>query len=181
MTTTEINTLRYPAGPFIKPTTINSEDIKKWIHTIHIFPRYLSREVESLTKHQLVWRYRPKGWTIQQLVHHCADSHMNSVIRFKLALTEDEPAIKAYEESEWADLPDTVDAPIGWSLDLLTVLHQRWTFLLGNLSKKDLKKKYYHPANKSYFSLDEAIALYAWHCEHHLEHIRQAKSLKFEE
>ncbi len=172
--------LRYPIGKYQKPTEFNQQLIQSWIRDIRDFPGLLKTEVSDLTDKQLSWRYRPDGWTIRQVVHHCADSHINSIMRFKLSLTEDKPTIRPYFEDRWAELPDTTNAPIEWSLQLLEGLHQKWVYLLESLNEDDLKKVFVHPEHGREISLRENIALYAWHGNHHLAHVRQAKDHKGE-
>jgi hypothetical protein len=121
---------------------------------------------------QLDSPYRPKGWTIRQVIHHLGDSHTNTYIRFKWALTENEPVIKAYHEDRWAALRDTKFAPIKLGLDYLSVLHAKWVYLLKGLTSKDLKKCFIHPETMKEISLDKNIGIYAWHCEHHYMHIK---------
>ncbi len=168
--------LRYPIGKFKKPKNITQEHIKEWIDVIKNFPKKLSNEVCNLTKLELEKQYRPNGWTIRQVVHHCADSHMNSLIRFKLALTEAQPTIKPYFENLWAALSDSKDYPIESSLKILEGLHDRWTNLIKNLNECDLEKGFLHPETNETISLKTNIGIYAWHCEHHLAHIINAKN-----
>src|SRR5690606_40023431 len=122
---------------------------------------------------ELAKRYRPEGWTIRQLVHHCADSHMNSFIRFKLTLTEETPTIKPYLEDLWAELPDASHLPIDSSLDVLKGLHHRWTALLKSLTEEDLKRQFIHPETNERISLETNIGIYAWNGDHHLAHMGQ--------
>ena len=168
--------LKYPIGEFEKPAVITDEIISGWIDTIERFPQKITDEIENLNSDELKFTYRPKGWTIQQIVHHCADSHMNSFIRFKLALTEENPTIKPYFEDRWAEHPDYLDCSVILSLIIINGLHARWVILLKNLSSQDLNKTFYHPETKQKISLRENIGIYAWHCNHHLEHIKLAKS-----
>lgn len=170
--------LKYPIGKFQFPKEINSEMIINFIHIIENFPIKISNEVNNLSDEQLDTQYRPEGWTIRQVVHHCADSHMNAFIRFKLALTEDTPIIKPYLENKWAELSDSKLIPIDSSLKIIEGLHHRWSILLNNLSNDDYKKEYLHPETNRKFKLNEALALYAWHCNHHLAHITNLKKLK---
>ncbi|MFV0565273.1 MAG: YfiT family bacillithiol transferase [Flavobacteriaceae bacterium] len=167
--------LKYPIGQFSPPQNIGYNDIKNWIETIKLFPERLKNEVANLSPDALEKTYRPEGWTITQIVHHCADSHMNSFIRFKLALTEDTPTIKPYFENLWAQLPEAKHYPIESSIAILEGLHDRWAFLLHNLSNDQLDKHYLHPENNQLLSLKETIGKYAWHCQHHLAHIKLAK------
>jgi hypothetical protein len=167
--------LRYPIGEFVKPAEISSKNISEWIDVISSFYEKLNKEVDSLTKEQWHWQYRQDGWTIQQIVHHCADSHLNAFIRFKLTITESNPTIKPYNEKLWAELSDSMDATIDWSLSLIYGLHKRWAHLMKNLTQEELNKTYFHPEHNKFIKLNETIAHYAWHCTHHLEHIKLAK------
>lgn len=167
--------LRYPIGQYERPTVITAEDLEQYIDIIETFPSDIAKEVSHLNEEQLNTPYRDGGWTIRQVVHHCADSHMNSLIRFKLALTEDEPIIKPYQEDRWAELPDGKKLPVSHSISILEGLHARWAFLLKSLSPTDLKRTFIHPESKKIYMLDENIGLYAWHCQHHLAHITVIK------
>lgn len=173
-----ISSLKYPVGAFKAPQNISPSQMQAYLESIDTFPRKLSALTGSLRQEQLEWRYRPGGWSIQQVVHHCADSHMNSFIRFKLALTENSPTIKPYLEHLWADMPDTLNANIKHSLAILEGLHRRWIILLKNLRPEDLSREFIHPEHGKRISLGENIALYAWHCEHHLAHVEQAIRFK---
>ena len=119
-------------------------------------------------------RYRPNGWTIAQVIHHLADSHMHSYLRFKHAILEDTPSIKNYEEAKWANLPDASTIEIDYSLNLIKALHFRWVFFLKELKFKDYKKSYFHRERNKYYPLDTTLLIYAWHCDHHLAHIKNA-------
>lgn len=174
----DLDKLKFPVGIFSKPDNISSSDITQWIETIAEFPQKVIEATESLTLAQLNWTYRPAGWTIKQVVHHCGDSHMNSLIRFKLALTEDSPTIKPYFEDRWAELPDSLDDDISISLNLLKSLHSRWVILLKSLDADQLERTFVHPEHGTSFTLAETIANYAWHCNHHLAHILQAIAYK---
>lgn len=173
--------LKYPIGEFIKPDIISNEILVEWITTIENFPKILFTEVVNLTEKELKYRYRPNGWNISQVVHHCADSHMNSFVRFKLALTEDKPTIRPYFEDRWAELEDCKNSPIEHSLKILDGLHVRWNLLLKSLSEEQLNRTFIHPEGNKEISLKENIGIYAWHCNHHLEHIRVAKLTKSED
>ena len=172
----QLEKLRYPIGKFSQPEHINQDTIDSWIKTIAKFPEYLRNEIQKLQEKDFELTYREDGWTIRQLIHHCADSHMNSFIRFKLALTEDTPTIKPYKEDQWASLPDS-NMPIESSMKILDGLHQRWATLLSNLSQQDLKKQFRNPESNKTISIETAIGIYAWHCNHHLTHIINAKKL----
>jgi len=178
MTDLEHEKLKYPIGEFVKPEVIDVPIINKWIVDIEIFPQSVKSITKDLSIEQLNWIYRPKGWSIKQLVHHCADSHMNSLIRFKLALTEDTPIIRPYFENKWAELPDSLDNDLSDSLALLKGLHRKWVKLLKSLNNENLNREFIHPQHGTHHSLRENIGIYAWHCNHHLAHIKQA--LKFE-
>jgi hypothetical protein len=171
----ELNILRYPIGEYSRKKEITSDDIKGYIETIEAFPARLKQAVSGLTDLQLDTPYRPGGWTVRQVVHHAADSHINSYTRFKLTLTEDTPAIKPYFEDRWAELPEAKTAPVELSLGLLEALHGRWIVMLKNISGAELKRKFFHPESKVETALDELMGLYAWHCDHHLAHITELK------
>lgn len=175
MTTTELDKLRYPIGKFEHPTQITETILHGYITTIASFPETLRKEVAHLTDAQLDTPYRPGGWTIRQVVHHCADSHMNSHIRLKWALTEDSPVIKAYYEERWAELADSKMMPIESSLKLLEGLHQRWVFVLNSLTTEELEKDFIHPEHGRSIKINENTGLYDWHCRHHLAHITELK------
>lgn len=164
--------LQYPIGEFVVPTQISIDDRNQWITDIEQLPHLLTNALDDLSKPLIDTSYRPGGWTARQVVHHLADSHMNSFIRFKLALTEERPTIKPYEEHLWAELPDSKLFPVEHSLDLLHSLHHRWTYLLKNMSSSDFNKTLYHPASKREMSLLLNTALYSWHGRHHIEHIK---------
>lgn len=167
--------LKYPLGKFKKPEIITRDILEKWISEISTFPTRLMAEVLQLTDQQLDTEYRPEGWTIRQVVHHCADSHMNSLTRLKLALTEDQPTIKPYFEERWAELADTRNMPIEPSIKMIEGIHQRWTVLLNHLTDEQLGRIFIHPKDGRAIRIDENIGLYAWHCNHHLAHITEAK------
>ncbi len=166
--------LKYPIGKFTPPQNIEKEDIRKWIHDIAFFPNKVKEAVNPLDEDILEWRYRPKGWSIKQLVHHCADSHMNAYIRFKLALTEVNPTVRPYYEDRWAELIDSYEADISVSIKILEGLHHRWIIMLESLSELDLQSTFMHPEHGKQFTLAETIGMYAWHANHHLAHIYQA-------
>ncbi len=170
--------LKYPIGRFLKPIEINTDKLRSYISDISSFPGRLKHEVQNLTNEQLDTPYRPDGWTIRQVVNHCADSHMNALIRLKLGLTEDHPTIKPYLEDRWAELADGKLTPIEPALKILEGVHERWTILLNNMKKEEFKRKFIHPEHESPFQLDENTALYAWHCNHHLAHITTLKKTK---
>lgn len=163
--------LRYPIGKFERPAApLTTEQRRQFIDAIAETPERLAAAVAGLTPAQLDTPYRPGGWTVRQVVHHLPDSHMNSYVRFKLALTEDEPTIKPYDEARWAELADSRETPVETSLALLENLHDRWVLLLRSLAPADWSRKFRHPALGP-MSLDQNLALYAWHGRHHVAHI----------
>lgn len=170
----DLEKLKFPIGKCPKIDDVSQNDLKTWIATIENFPSKIKKLTEILSVEELNWIYRPKGWSIKQVVHHCADSHMNSFIRFKLALTEDVPTIKPYEEALWAQLADGTSNDISPSIQIIEGVHARWVLLLKSLGTKELKRQFIHPENIKIASLEETIGVYAWHCNHHLAHIEQA-------
>lgn len=166
--------LRYPIGTLNIPKIIAPDQLEEWINDIAAFPKNIRQLTDNLSDEKLNWTYRPDGWTIRQVIHHCADSHLNSMIRYKLALTEDVPTIKPYLEDKWAELPDTFETPISVSLSMLDSLHTRWVVLLKSISPEDFEKKLFHPEQERELSLSFMTGLYSWHCRHHTAHIDQA-------
>ena len=169
-----LDNLKYPIGKFQKPNAPSNDLLTNWISDIENFPDLLKAAIFNLSDQQLLYRYRPNGWTILQVIHHCADSHMQAYIRIKLAYTQVLPAINPYDESQWAQLFDVNNDTVSASILLLEGLHCRWAVFLKSLSTNDLNKAYYHPANNENVSIETAIGLYAWHCNHHLAHIKNA-------
>ncbi|WP_042202198.1 YfiT family bacillithiol transferase [Paenibacillus camerounensis] len=161
--------LRYPIGEFEYAGEITASVTTAWIKEIEELPGLLREAVKELNHEQLDTPYRPGGWSVRQVVHHVADSHMNAYVRFKLALTEDKPVIKPYEEAKWAELPDYA-LPVEPSLLLIESLHQRWVTVLHELTPADMDKTFIHPES-GVVSLDRNIGIYAWHGKHHLAHI----------
>ncbi len=172
MTTTAYETdLRYPVGKFDFDASISEPEYPRLIAEIAEAPGALRSAVAGLSRDQLETRYRPGGWTVKQVVHHVPDSHMNAYTRFKLALTEDEPTIKPYDEAAWAELPDSQKVPIDVSLDLLESLHVRWVTLLRSMDVADFRRGLRHPEHDRVLTLGQMLALYAWHGRHHVGHI----------
>jgi hypothetical protein len=167
--------LQYPIGKFVAPKQVSDETINQWILDIEETPELLKMALEDLSQQLIDTSYRPGGWTVRQVVHHLADSHMNSYIRFKLALTEDKPSIKAYDEKTWATLSDSTQMPLDVSIQLLESLHKRWSHLLRSMSPNDFEKSFYHPDMKIHIPLSTNLALYSWHGKHHIEHIKLVK------
>lgn len=139
---------------------------------IQTLPQQISDQLNQMTPQHLATPYRPGGWTGHQLVHHLADSHMNCLIRFKLALTEDNPTIKPYDEGAWATLSDTMEVPLEVSLQILEGVHARWTRLLTHFEKAEWTRTFFHPESKQITRLDTALGAYAWHGRHHLAHLK---------
>ena len=162
--------LRYPIGKFKFPETVSPEDRLKFIDQIDATPARLRAAIAGLSPEQLETPYRPGGWTVRQVVHHVPDSHLNSYVRFKLALTEEEPIIKPYHEDRWAELADSRAVPVEVSLALLDSLHRRWVALLRSLAPNDWARTFRHP-ELGLVSLDKNLALYGWHGRHHEAHI----------
>jgi uncharacterized damage-inducible protein DinB len=162
--------LRYPIGKFHRPETLSSHERRAAINAIAEAPARLRASINGLDAAQLDTPYRPGGWTVRQLVHHVPDSHMNAYVRFKLAATEDEPTIKTYEEARWAELADAKTAPIEPSIALLENLHKRWVLFLRSLAPEDWSRKFRHPELGT-MSLEQNLALYAWHGRHHVAHV----------
>jgi uncharacterized damage-inducible protein DinB len=161
--------LRYPVGKFERPERLTVDERRALIESLVQAPSRLARAVAGLSPAQLDTPYRRGGWTVRQVVHHLADSHMNAYIRCKLALTEDEPAIKTYEEERWAELADS-KAPLDPSLALFENLHARWVVLLRSLAPADGERRFRHP-RLGPMTVDQNLALYAWHARHHIAHI----------
>lgn len=163
--------LRYPVGKFDSTTPFTADSRATAIAILASLPANLRAAVAGLTDAQLDSPYRPDGWTVRQVVHHLADSHLNAYTRIRLGLTEDNPTIKPYAEQKWAELPDAKSAPAEVSLDILDGLHQRWVMLLRTLSEADFARTVVHPEHGREMSLDFLTAMYAWHCRHHVAHI----------
>lgn len=162
--------LRYPIGKYV-PEAFSPAVLKSRILDIQYLPQHLENAILNLDEAQLNTPYRPDGWTVKQLVHHVADSHMNAYIRFKLGLTEENPVIKPYEEKLWADLPDTQTVPLNVSITLLHALHKRWLVVLENIQPDQWNRTVVHPEHSREMSLWFLLGMYAWHSRHHVAHI----------
>ncbi len=161
---------RYPIGKYeVQP--FSKKLLKEWLTDIKNLPQHLENAVLNLDDAQLNTPYRNGGWTVKQVVHHVADSHMNAYIRFKAGLTENNPTIKPYDEVKWAEMIDVKELPINISLTLLHALHSRWHHVLQSLSQDDLGRTVYHPEHKMEFLLWDLLGMYAWHSRHHVAHI----------
>jgi hypothetical protein len=166
--------LRYPMGKFDTSREIIEADVAAFVNEIAALPAQMRQAVSGLSDEQLDTPYRPGGWTVRQVVHHVADSHLNSYIRFKLALTEDVPTIKPYHEDRWAELADGKTEPVEVSLVLLEALHHRWVVLLKSLTATHWQRTFNHPESGK-TTLAKAAGLYAWHGKHHLAHINNLR------
>src|SRR6476646_1842484 len=167
---------RYPIGKY-EPQLFSKEQKEKWLADIRFLPEELERSILNLDAAQLETPYREGGWTVRQLVHHVADSHMNAFLRLRLALTEDWPTIKPYDEKAWAMLRDSTGAPVGWSLDLLESLHARWVLLLDSLTDEQWTRGVKHPENGP-MTIEVATLVYAWHSKHHVAHMTRLREQK---
>ncbi|MFC5269591.1 YfiT family bacillithiol transferase [Adhaeribacter terreus] len=165
----ELEKLRYPIGKYDRSQPLTENSLRQAIDSIAEMPGELRAAVVTLSDEQLDMPYRPGGWSLRQTIHHLADSHMNAYIRMKLALTEENPTIKPYEEARWAELPDA-QGDVEISLDLLDALHQRWVLLMDNLTLEQWKRTFNHPESGT-TPLDMAAHLYAWHGKHHLTQV----------
>lgn len=168
---------RYPIGKY-EPQLYSEKQKQAWLLDLQFLPEALERAITNLDQAQLDTPYREGGWTVRQLVHHVADSHMNAYIRFKLGLTEDKPTIKPYEEQEWALLADNQAVPINVSLTLLHALHIRWVATIKNLSEEQWNRLVIHPAANREMSLWFLLGLYAWHGNHHVAHVTTLRENK---
>jgi uncharacterized damage-inducible protein DinB len=165
--------LSFPLGRFARIVEPSAAEVASWIDDLEALPNHLRAAVAGLDDSQLDTPYRPGGWSVRQLVHHVADSHANAYIRFKLALTEDEPPIRAYQEKLWAELPDS-RLPVAISLDLTTALHGRWVHLLRHTPESQLERRFLHPVTGPW-TLRQALGLYAWHSRHHTAHVTRLR------
>ena len=171
----DLEKLKFPIGKCPKNKKPSKAQTEESIKIIEDFPNLLQIEIEGITNEELNWKYRPKGWTVKQVIHHCADSHMNSFIRFKLTLTEETPQVRPYFEDRWALLFDGGFDDVSSSMELLSGLHKRWIQLIKSLSEDQLKREYEHPEHGTRYTLEETIGIYAWHCNHHLAHVRAGR------
>jgi hypothetical protein len=173
-----VNDPRFPIGRFEFPETVSKPQRDEFISRIASAPARLRDLANGLTVAQLDTPYRDDGWTVRQVIHHLPDSHMNSYVRFKLALTEDTPTIRTYDEAAWAMLNDSIETPVETSLALLESLHARWVVLLRGLTDEQWKRNMRHPerlnVNNGLMRLDHVLALYAWHGDHHIAHVKLA-------
>ena len=167
--------LRYPIGKFTYEGPPAPEQRQELLQHIEQAPAHLRAAVKGLSEQQLDTPYRPEGWTVRQVAHHVPDSHLNAYTRFKLALTEDEPTIKPYNEAAWAELADSRRVPIEVSLELLDALHLRWVTVLRSMEPADFRRGLRHPEHGRVITLQQMLGLYAWHGRHHVGHITSLK------
>ncbi len=168
--------LRFPIGRFNSDIEVTENLLKSFIKTIEKLPDEISNAVKDLNDEQLDTEYRPDGWTVRQVVHHVADSHLNSYCRFKLALTEENPTIRAYYEDRWAELPDN-EMPIDVSINIIDGVHLRWSKILNSMSNEDFRRTLVHPESGNW-TLDKFLGLYDWHSKHHTAHITTLRERK---
>jgi hypothetical protein len=169
--------LKYPVGRFVFDTDVTPDKRRGWIHDIADLPVTARQATAGLSPSQLDTPYRDGGWTVRQVVHHLADSHMNSFTRFKLALTETNPQIKPYNQDAWAGTADAAHTDIELSLRLLEGLHARWAALLSSMAAEDFARTFLHPEN-GLMTLERTLQTYAWHCRHHVAHITELRARK---
>lgn len=167
--------LQYPVGKYQKPDIITNDHIKEWKKEVSELPYQMRKITAGIRDKDLDKTYRPGGWSARQVIHHVADSHMNAYIRFKWALTEDVPMIKAYDEGAWAKLSDSTTMNVDISMKLIDALHTRWSYLMDSFKKKDWAKSFDHPDYEQPASLDSVLGMYAWHGRHHTAHLSIVK------
>lgn len=170
--------LRFPIGHYSPPSDISETQIQEWIEVLNEAPGILRKTVEGLSTEQLDTPYRDGGWTIRQVVHHLVDSHINALIRFRLALTEDKPTIRPYNEAVVAELPDAKHGDIALSLDILDLIHQKLLLVIKAITPEQMAREFVHPEYGDVYRVDYYIGNYAWHSSHHIAHITQLKAKK---
>ncbi len=166
-----LDSIRYPIGKFEAPATFDTTQSAAWIAAIEAMPLWLDHLIENLDAGQLETPYRPGGWTMNQTIHHLADSHLNAFVRFKLTLTEEQPAVKPYAEALWAETPECLSLPANISITLLHALHRRWAALMRSMSETQWQRCFFHPEQQRLIPLWELGAQYAWHGRHHTEQL----------
>lgn len=166
--------LRYPIGKY-EAQEFSEKQKEEWLNDLKFLPQLLENAILNLDEAQLETPYREQGWTVNQLVHHIADSHMNAYVRFKLGLTEDNPTIRPYEEKLWAELNDVKTLPVNISLTLLYALHTRWYATLKDLKDADWQRTVFHPEHQKKIALWYLLGMYAWHGKHHVAHITELR------
>lgn len=169
---------RYPIGKFHAPESFDAASRQSALAAIAALPGELRDAVVGLDDAQLDTPYRDGGWTVRQVVHHVVDSHLNAYVRHKLAMTEDEPTIRPYDESTWAELGEARTADPKLSLNLLAALHARWVAFLDTLAPADFERGFHHPEAKRRMSIDWSLAMYAWHGRHHMAHVTALRAAR---
>ena len=177
MYTTTEDLLRYPIGKY-EPQPYSDQLKQVWLNDIRFLPQSLEAAIINLDESQLMTPYREGGWTVKQLVHHVADSHINAYCRFKLGMTEENPAIRTYQEKLWAELGDTHRQPVNISITLLFALHARLLSLLESMTAEDFSRTVYHPEHKKNLTLWHLLGMYAWHGKHHVAHVNGLRDRK---
>jgi DinB superfamily len=167
--------LKYPIGKY-EPKDFSKNQLQQWLTDIKFLPQMVENAILNLDEAQLQTQYREGGWTVHQLIHHIADSHMNAYIRFKLGVTENNPTIKPYDEAAWALLNDTATLPVNISITLLHALHLRWYAVIENFTESDFEKTVFHPEQQKNITLWHLLGMYAWHGAHHVAHITELKN-----
>lgn len=168
----ELDPNQYPIGKFSAPEIITPALRATWISTIETLADELAATLVDVDESRLENPYRKGSWSARQVIHHLYDSHINSYVRFKMALTEENPTIKPYDENTWAAMPDGNEAPIAWSVEGIKYIHFRWVYLMKTMEESDWSKTYFHPERGITYRLDKVLGIYAWHCTHHLKHIQ---------
>lgn len=169
---------RYPLGRFVPPDEVSFARCQELIAELEALPGALAAAVADLDDAQLDTPYRDGGWTVRQVVHHLADSHLNAYTRHKLAMTEHEPTIRPYAEAAWAELGDGKSGEIGVSRRILEALHERWVRFLRTLGAEDFERRFFHPASQRWFTLGQSLALYVWHGRHHVAHVTSLRAAR---
>lgn len=169
---------KYPIGRFEVPEDICDIKLNEYIKVIKNFPDKLKILIENFNDEQLDTQYREGGWTVRQLINYIADSHINSLMRLKLALTEENPSIKPHDEAKWAELQDSVNMPIKPAMRMIKGTHQRWAHLLKSMTNKQFERTFHHPEQNKNYDLRTYLAHYVWHCNHHFAHIENLKTEK---
>ena len=172
MDSTALEKLKFPIGKFKWIEQVSAAEIESFTADLSNFPTQLENAVKDFGAEDFKKEYRPGGWQIGQLIHHLADSHIHSYTRFKLALTQDTPAVLDYDQDQWAEMPDAVNTDVGSSMHILKGIHHRWANLIETLEPNQFDRQYYHSAREKHYPLGTVLALYAWHGLHHLAHIR---------
>ena len=168
----DLEQLKYPIGKYEPTKTITETQLKEWIEQLSILPQEIEDISIGLSEAELEIHYRPDGWTVRQVIHHLADSHINAYTRVRLTLTEERPTVRPYDEVKWAELADAKVGNIQLSIDILKAIHRRLVALLKTLQFSDFDRTYYHPAAQQEFTLGYLVGNYAWHGKHHLAHIK---------